>query len=122
MEIRTCTSLDEVRAAANAIVHYVGREPPDEAWAERWVKNFELERMLAAFDGDQIVGGAGAFALRMTVPGGAALPTAGVTVVGVLPTHRRRGILRSMMRAQMDTLHERGEPLAALWASEETIY
>jgi predicted acetyltransferase len=58
----------------------------------------------------------------MTVPGGAPLPTAGVTVVGVLPTHRRRGILRSMMRAQLDDVHERGEPLAALWASEETIY
>src|SRR5262249_33695334 len=68
------------------------------------------------------VGGAGAFSFRMTVPGGAALGTAGVTVVGVLPTHRRRGILRSMMRVQLDDVHERGEPLAALWASEETIY
>jgi predicted acetyltransferase len=122
MEIRTCTSLEELRAAANGIVHYFGREPPDEAWAERWVKYFELERMLAAFDGDRVVGGAGAFTFRMTVPGGAALPTAGVTIVGVLPTHRRRGILRSMMRAQLDDVHERGEPLAALWASEETIY
>src|SRR2546423_12328424 len=118
MEIRTCTSLDELRAAANAIVHYFGREPPDEAWAERWVKNFELERMHAAFDGDRIVGGAGAFALRMTVPGGAALPTAGVSGVGVLPTHRRRGIPRSMMRGHLDDIHDRGEPLAALWASE----
>src|SRR5581483_4836666 len=75
-----------------------------------------------AFDGGAIVGGAGAFSFRMTVPGGTALSTAGVTVVGVLPTHRRRGILRSMMRAQLDEVHERGEPLAALWASEETIY
>jgi predicted acetyltransferase len=58
----------------------------------------------------------------MTVPGGEQLGTAGVTVVGVLPTHRRRGILRSMMRTQLDDIHERGEPLAALWASEETIY
>ena len=78
--------------------------------------------MLAAIDGGTIVGGAGAFTFRMTVPGGAQLGTAGVTVVGVLPTHRRRGILRSMMRAQLDDIHERGEPLAALWASEETIY
>ncbi len=78
--------------------------------------------MLAAIDDGAIVGGAGAFTFRMTVPGGAQLGTAGVTVVGVLPTHRRRGILRSMMRAQLDDIHERGEPLAALWASEETIY
>src|SRR4029453_7652921 len=48
--------------------------------------------------------------------------TAGVSVVGVYPTHRRRGVLRSLMRAQLDDAHERGEPLAALWASEETIY
>ena len=52
----------------------------------------------------------------------AQLPCAGVTVVGVLPTHRRRGILRSMMRVQLDDAHERGEPIATLFASEETIY
>ena len=50
------------------------------------------------------------------------MPTAGVTVVGTFPTHRRRGVLRSMMRAQLDDVHERGEPIALLWASEETIY
>jgi predicted acetyltransferase len=122
MEIRRVTNVEELRDAAGAITHYFGRDKPDEDWAGRWQKNFELERMHAAFDRSAIVGGAGAFSLRMTVPGGAALPTAGVTIVGVLPTHRRRGILRSMMRAQLDDVHERGEPLAALWASEETIY
>jgi predicted acetyltransferase len=121
MEIRTVSSVEELRDAAGAIVHYFGREKPDEAWTERWLKYFELERMHAALDGDAIVAGAGAFTFRLTVPGGV-LPTAGVTVVGVLPTHRRRGILRAMMRAQLDDVHERGEPLAALWASEETIY
>ena len=121
MEIRICATAEELRDAAGAIVHYFGRDQPDEEWAERWLKNFQLERMHAAFDGDAIVGGAGAFSFRMTVPGGV-LPTAGVTIVGVLPTHRRRGILRAMMRAQLDDVHERGEPLAALWASEETIY
>ena len=54
----------------------------------------------------------------MTVPGGT-VPTAGVTVVGVLPTHRRRGILTSMMRRQLE---DGPEPVAALWASEPTIY
>jgi predicted acetyltransferase len=122
MEIRTCRNVEELRDATAPISHYFGRERPDEAWTERWTKNFEVERMHAAFEGDSIVGGAGSFGLRMTVPGGAALPTAGVTVVGVLPTHRRRGILRAMMRAQLDDVRERGEPLAALWASEETIY
>ncbi len=121
MEIRTVTSVEELRDAAAPITHYFGRDKPDEQWAERWLKNFELDRMHAALDGDSFVGGAGAYALLMTVPGGV-LPAAGVTVVAVLPTHRRRGILRAMMRAQLDDVHERGEPLAALWASEETIY
>ena len=123
MEIRTCTSAEELRDAVGAIVHYFGREKPDDAWTERWLKVFELERMHAAVEDDgSIVGGAGVLGFRMTVPGGVQLPTAGVTVVGVLPTHRRRGVLRSMMRTQLDDVHERGEPIAALWASEETIY
>jgi predicted acetyltransferase len=123
MKIRTCTSVEELRDAVGVIVHYFGRDKPDDDWVERWLSVFELERMLAAVDDDgSIVGGTGAFGLRLTVPGGAQLPAAGVTVVGVLPTHRRRGVLRSMMRAQLDDVHERGEPLATLWASEETIY
>jgi predicted acetyltransferase len=120
MEIRAVTSVDELRDAAAPMMHYFGRDADDE-WAERWLKYFELERMHAALEGGEFVGGAGALTLRMTVPGGV-LPAAGVTVVAVLPTHRRRGILRAMMRAQLDDVHERGEPLAALWASEETIY
>jgi predicted acetyltransferase len=121
IEVRTCRSVEEFRDAVGVIIQYLGREPPDDAWTDRWLKNFELERMYAALDGDAIVGGAGSLALRLTVPGGV-LPAAGVTVVGVLPTHRRRGYMRAMMRAQLDDIHERGEPLAALWAAEETIY
>ena len=74
------------------------------------------ERMHAAFEDGQIVGGAGAFPFELSVPGGS-LPCAGVTAVGVHPTHRRRGVLRSMMDAQLRDVHERGEPIAALWAS-----
>jgi predicted acetyltransferase len=55
------------------------------------------------------------------VPGGS-LACSGITVVGVAPTHRRRGVLTAMMRAQLDAAHERGEPLAALWSSEAPIY
>ena len=77
--------------------------------------------MHVATDNGSIVGGAGAFQFDLTVPGGS-VRTAGVTVVGVLPSHRRRGILREMMRAQLDDIQARGEPLAALWASEASIY
>jgi predicted acetyltransferase len=81
----------------------------------------DLDRTVAAFDGDDIVGTNSSFAFSMTVPGGE-LPTAGVTLVGVPPTHRRRGILRDMMRYQLEDVHKRGEPLAILWASESNIY
>ena len=81
-----------------------------------------VERMHAAWDGDGIVGGAGAFPFRLSVPGGARSPCCGTTVVGVAPTHRRRGVLSALMRAQLDDAHERGEPVAALWASEAAIY
>ncbi len=88
---------------------------------ERFSKNLPIERMHAASENGTIVGGAGAFPFELSVPGGV-VPTAGVTVVGTFPTHRRRGVLRAMMRAQLDDVHARGEPLALLWASEDTIY
>ena len=118
--IRPCRSLDELGQAAGAIGHYFGWVPTGEE-VERFSQVLPPERMHAAFAGKDVVGGAGAFPFKMTVPGGP-VPCAGVTVVGVLPTHRRRGLLSRMMRAQIDDIHERGEPFAALWASEPTIY
>ena len=82
----------------------------------------ELDRTLVAVDGAEVVGCTSAFSMEMTVPGGACVPTAGVTWVGVMPTHRRRGILRRLMTHQLDELLDRGEPLAALSASESGIY
>jgi predicted acetyltransferase len=81
----------------------------------------EFDRTLAFFDGKEIVATAGIFSYEMTVPGGS-LACGGVTRVSVLSTHRRRGLLRAMMRRQLDDMHERGEPLAALYASEAPIY
>src|SRR3954451_377640 len=78
----------------------------------------ELDRTLVAVDGGEVVGSASAFTMDMTVPGGACVPTAAVTWVGVMPTHRRRGILRQLMARQLDDLSDRGESLAALSASE----
>ncbi|HEY6962328.1 MAG TPA: GNAT family N-acetyltransferase [Gaiellaceae bacterium] len=120
IDVRRCASLDELRRALDAISHYFGNVQSEED-AEQFAQWIDVERMHAAWDGDAIVGGAGAFAYSLSVPGGS-VPAAGVTVVGVLPTHRRRGVLTSMMRAQLDDCRERGEPVAYLWASEDTIY
>ena len=118
--VRTVRDLEEFTAAIGAIGHYFGWQPTAED-AERFSKILPLERMLAVFDDGRIVAGAGAYPMELTLPGGPA-PCAGVTVVGVLPSHRRRGLLRRMMEAQLRDVRERGEPVAALWASEETIY
>ncbi|NUS16019.1 MAG: GNAT family N-acetyltransferase, partial [Streptomyces sp.] len=91
--------------------------------AEMWRDLLPAERAVAVWDGkDGVVGTAGAFDFRMTVPGGAPLETAGVTMVSVLPTHRRRGVLTAMMRRQLGTFHESGTPVAVLTASEPQIY
>jgi predicted acetyltransferase len=97
-----------------------GSAPPEERARLKAVA--EVDRSIAAWDGDEIVGSAGAYSFRMSVPGGALVPTAGVTCVSVQPTHRRRGVLTSMMRAQLDDVRGRGEALAVLTASEPEIY
>jgi predicted acetyltransferase len=84
-------------------------------------ETLEFDRTLAVFDGRQVVATAGIFSYEMTVPGGS-LPCGGVTRVAVAATHRRRGLLTAMMRRQLDDMHQRGEPLAALYASEAPIY
>lgn len=82
----------------------------------------ELDRTVAAFDGDQIVGTTAAYSFEMTVPGGGLAPVAGVSGVGVVATHRRRGILTGMMGRLLDDSIARGEVAAVLNASESSIY
>lgn len=82
----------------------------------------EFDRTLAAWDGEVIAGTTGAFSFRMTVPGQRVVPAAGVTMVSVRPTYRRRGVLRSLMARQLVDVRERGETLTVLLASEGAIY
>jgi predicted acetyltransferase len=119
-DVRPVENLEEFDQAVLAIGQYFGQEPNAEG-VERFSRVLPLERMLAARENGTIIGGAGGFPFQMSVPGGR-VACAGTTVVGVYPTHRRRGVLTAMMRAHLDDAHERGEPIAALWASEETIY
>jgi len=111
----------EVGKALTPIWHYFGGRPEAEE-VEKLGRILPAERVLAAVEGDQIVGGAGAYLFDTTVPNGAQVPTAGVMAVGVLPTHRRRGALTALMRKQLADAHERGEPIATLFAAEGGIY
>jgi len=119
LEVRPCRP-EEMAQGLRPIFHFFGSAPSEEA-VENLSTLVTPERLFAAFEDGDAVGGAGSFPFELTVPGGR-VRAAGVTVVGVLPSHRRRGVLRELMRAQLDAVHERGEPVAYLWASESTIY
>ncbi|MCK8431644.1 GNAT family N-acetyltransferase [Streptomyces sp. D2-8] len=106
----------------DTLVRGFGGVPESTAERELWNSLTEFDRSLGVWDGDECVGTAGAFSFRLTVPGGASLPVAGVTMVSVAATHRRRGLLTSMMRRQLDDVRAWGEPLAVLTASEPAIY
>jgi len=120
IEVRVCAP-EDLRGAMAPIWHYFGAVPGDED-IDRFAPILLPERTHAAFDGDRIVGGTGAYLFDTTVPGGGQVPTAGVMGVGVLPTHRRRGALTQLMHRQLADAHERGEPLATLYATEAMIY
>src|SRR4029453_11051781 len=84
-------------------------------------KTLVRERFWTAYDEELPVGTAADFPFRLTIPGGE-LAAGGVTWGAVRASHRRRGILTQLMRRELQDLHERGEPLAVLWASEAAIY
>ena len=114
-------SRDEVREFASSVWRAFHGEMK-EVDLDRWERVVEPERTLAIRDRGRIVAGTGIFSRRLAVPGGV-VPAAAVTLVGVLPTHRRRGLMSTLMRRQLADVHEAGrEAVAALWASEAVIY
>lgn len=121
VELRPITD-DEFGAYQDAAALAFGGRHADPATLDQFRRATELDRTLAAFDGRRLVGTAGAYSFAMGLPGGVTAPTAGVTRVTVAPTDRRQGLLRALMRRQLDDIHERREPLAILYASEGAIY
>jgi predicted acetyltransferase len=103
-------------------MHAFHGSPLNEEERRLVMSHLEFDRSLAAFDGATPVGTAAAYTFQLTVPGFRSLPAAGVTWVSVLPSHRRQGVLSSLMRRQLIDVRECGEPLAVLWASESVIY
>jgi predicted acetyltransferase len=94
---------------------------PDEQWRHAGA-TYQAGRAHGAFADDTLVGTAMSFGSRLAVPGGAELPMAAVSRVGVRADWTRRGILTALMRAQLEEVAARGEPVATLRASETGIY
>lgn len=114
---------DEEHRTASAVFREALHLQPfdDEKWAV-WAGAYESGRGYGAFAGDTMIGTVTSLASSMTVPGGAIVPMAAVTAVGVRADYRRRGALTALIRRELEDLAEAGETLAALHASEATIY
>jgi predicted acetyltransferase len=111
---------DELRASMASAMDTFAETFHESIW-ERERVSVRLERAVAGYDDGRPVGFAAAYPFELSVPGGSA-PTAGVTWVGVLPTHRRRGVMRGFMEHLFEDAKANREPLAALFASEAAIY
>ncbi|MGW9348974.1 GNAT family N-acetyltransferase [Nocardiopsis flavescens] len=114
-------SEDEIPEATQVFATALNIPLPDLVDTERDHPVNDTDRFLLVRDGARVAGTVNSHLFSLSVPGGPR-PAAGVTGVGVLPTHRRRGILSTLMRGQLADLRRRGENLAVLWASEGGIY
>jgi predicted acetyltransferase len=113
---------DELRSVG-AVIAIALLQPPHSD--EVWIKSEPTWRAcdtISAFDGGACVGSVSEFVVDTTVPGGARLPTAAITRVGVLPTHRRQGVAKQLMERLVVEARERGRMLASLRATEAVIY
>ena len=115
------STADDIPALMRADWAAFGDRPSDEH-IESARAFLEVDRTFVAVDGERVVGTAGALTLELTVPGPATVAAAGITFVGVMPTHRRQGILTALMARVLDDAGDRHEPVSALLASEATIY
>jgi predicted acetyltransferase len=113
----TAADQDEFEAACHLAFHEVAN-PEDIAMDQRVT---DPERTVGVREDGAIVATGCVLPRELTVPGGT-VPAAGVSAIGVVPGHTRRGHLAKMMRLLLDDAHEAGETVAALWASEGAIY
>ena len=113
---------DELAESIETLTAAFLERPDIDAAVEQMRPRLDPDRTWIAHDGDRICGTFRSWPTEITVPGGARLPAAAVSGVTVLPTHRRRGILRGMVAAEHAAIRERGEVMALLHAAEYPIY
>ena len=112
---------DEAREWLRSEQRSFGIEP-EESRLDQLLPTIEQDRACAAFEDGQVVASGGVYTADVHLPGGAAVPVAAVTAVGTRPTHTRRGLFRRIMDLLHEQSAERGEPAAALLASESLLY
>ncbi|GLY37366.1 UPF0256 protein [Amycolatopsis sp. NBRC 101858] len=122
MEIRPTTEQDR-DVFLDTLFTAFGRFPEPPAERDRVWSALEMDRALFAVTAEgRPVGTTAAYSFELTLPGSVVTPASGVTAVGVLPSHRRQGVLTAMMRHHLDDARARGEFLSVLLCSEAVIY
>ncbi len=96
-------------------------EMTDEETSAAERARFEPDRFLVARRAGEIAGTSAVLTRRLAIPGGT-VAAGHITDVSVAPTHRRRGVLSTMMGRLFADIRAAGEPIAVLWASEARIY
>ncbi len=112
----------EHRAIADTVASALLFPPRDDAGWERSRASWQESISYAAWDGERCVGNASQFLVDTTVPGGARLATGAVSRVGVLTTHRRRGVATRLLQRLIQDAADRDLTLMSLRASEAVIY
>jgi predicted acetyltransferase len=114
----------ELRAAHalfGAALH-AGGPVDDDRWAVTRLSYAPGRTFGVELPAGTLAGTATSFGSALTVPGGARVPMAAVTRVGVRADQTRRGLLTALMREQLHDAADRGEVAATLRASEARIY
>ncbi len=121
LELRAITP-DESSAFRRAI--RAGFLHADTVEDDQWSRDTcePWDRCLATFDGPEIVATLQSFPLELTMPGGTYLPVGGVSAVTSQATHRRRGLLTTMITRDLAESSDRGEVADILIAAEYPIY
>jgi predicted acetyltransferase len=113
--------VDEFPAIAELDGASFGFHYTDEAVADALLE-VDPERTLVAVQGERIVGASAELPFEMTMPGGTQVRTTGLTWVSVDVTHRRRGIVRTLIERQLREARDSGISSVILTASEGGIY
>ena len=120
LEIRQLTGEDWPEVLEVSAIAFGEEYTDDDSRAFRLT--FPFDRAVGAVERGKIVGTSAVLPFELTLPGRVSVPMGGVTRVAVLPTHRRRGILRRLMQEMFVDMSRHGELVAALFASEGSIY
>ncbi len=129
VELVSPVPLEEARPWLAAVVTTLLGNPYDDDFArrvDRWSRDWDDLRSWGFRDRDRWVATLGTEARTLTVPGPGTttreLEADAVTGVTVAATHRRRGLLTSMIGASLAAAKERGDALSILIAAEWPIY